>query len=86
MMNPLAGLGDMQKLQQQAKQMQEALQKEEITVEKNGVVVTVRGDQRIMQIEIDGVLENRVTEAINEAVQKTQQLAATKLMEIARQG
>lgn len=84
MFNPLSAFGNIQKLQQQAKQMQAALQQEEITVEKNGVVVKVRGDQKIQEIEIDGVLENRVVEAINEAIKKTQEIAARKLMEIAK--
>jgi len=82
MFNPLKGLGNLQQLQQQAKQMQQALQKEEVTIEKNGVVITVRGDQRIINVEIDGVMENRVTDAINDAVKKTQELAARKLMEM----
>lgn len=82
MINPLSGLGDLQKLQQQAQMMQEALKEEQVVVEKNGVKVTVRGDQLIQEIEIDGVVENRLTEAINEAVKKTQELAARKLIEI----
>jgi DNA-binding protein YbaB len=84
MFNPLGGLGNLQKLQQQAKQMQEALKKEEVTVEKNGVVVKVRGDQKIIEVEIDGVMENRVVDAINDAIRKTQELAARKLMEISK--
>lgn len=84
MFNPLSGLGDLQKLQQQAKQMQQALQKEEVTVEKNGVVVKVRGDQKILEVEIDGVIENRIVDAINDAIKKTQELAARKLMEISK--
>ena len=85
MLNPLSGLGDLQKLQQQAKLMQEALQKETVEVEKNGVKVTVRGDQVIMSIEVDGIIENRVAEAVNEAIKKTQELAARKLIEISSQ-
>ena len=85
MFNPLSGLGDLQKLQQQAKLMQEALQKEIVEVEKNGVKVTVRGDQVIMSIEVDGIIENRVAEAVNEAIKKTQELAARKLIEISSQ-
>jgi DNA-binding protein YbaB len=84
MFNPLSGLGDLQKLQQQAKKMQEALQKEEVTVEKNGVIVKVRGDQKILEVEIDGVIENRIVDAINDAIKKTQELAARKLMEISK--
>ena len=82
MFNPLKGLGNLQQLQQQAKQMQQALQKEEITIEKNGVLITMRGDQRIINVEIDGVMENRIADAINEAVKKTQELAARKLMQM----
>jgi len=84
MFNPLGGLGNLQKLQQQAKQMQQALQQEEVTIEKNGVIVKVRGDQRILEVEIDGVIENRIAEAINEAIKKTQELAARKLIELSK--
>ena len=84
--NPLSGLGDLQKLQQQAQQMQAALQQEQVIVEKNGVRVVVRGDQVIHEIEIDGVIENRIAEAINEAIKKTQELAARKLIEISQKG
>jgi len=85
MFNPLSGLGDLQKLQQQAQQMQAALQQEEVVVEKNGVRVVVRGDQVISTIEVDGVIENRIADAINEAIKKTQELAAKKLIEISSQ-
>lgn len=85
MFNPLSGLGDLQKLQQQAQQMQQALQKEEVVVEKHGVKVVVRGDQQILEIEVDGIIENRIADVINEAVKKTQELAAKKLIEISQQ-
>jgi hypothetical protein len=85
MFNPLAGLGDLQKLQQQAQKMQAALQQETVEVDRNGVKVTVRGDQVILAIEVDGIIENRIAEAVNEAVKKTQELAARKLIEISSQ-
>ena len=85
MFNPLGGLGDLQKLQQQAQQMQTALQQEHVTIEKNGVKVVLRGDQAIEVVEVDGVIENRIAEAINEAIKKTQELAAKKLIEISSQ-
>ncbi len=86
MVNPFGGLGDLQKLQQQAQKMQQALQQEEVVVERNGVKVVVRGDQVISEIEVDGVIENRIAEAVNEAIKKTQELAAKKLIEISTQG
>ena len=85
MLNPFGALGDLQKLQQQAQKMQAALQQEQVVVEKNGVKVVIRGDQIIESIEVDGIVENRIAEAINEAVKKTQELAAKKLIEISSQ-
>ena len=82
MFNPFKGLGDLQAMQQKAKQMQEALAQEEVVVEKDGVRIVLRGDQKVKEISVDGVLENRISEAINEAVKKTQELAARKLMEM----
>jgi len=86
MFNPLSGLGDLQKLQQQAQKMQQALQQEEVIVEKNGVRIVMRGDQQLMEISVDGIVENRIAEAINEAVKKTQELAAKKLIEVSQTG
>ena len=82
MFNPLKALGNLNQLQQQARQMQQALQQEQVTVDKNGVQVVVRGDQQVISVSIDGVMENRVAEAINEAIKKTQEMAARKLMEM----
>ena len=85
MNNPLSGLGDLQKLQQQAQKMQSALQQEQVVVENNGVKVVLRGDQQIIEVEVDGVIENRIADTINEAIKKTQELAARKLIEISGQ-
>jgi len=82
----LGGLGDLQKLQQQAQKMQAALQQETVVIDSNGVKITMRGDQQILEVEIDGIVENRIAEAVNEAVKKTQELAAKKLIEISQQG
>ena len=81
MFNPFKGLGDIQKLQR----MQKDLQKEEVVVEKNGIRVVVRGDQQIKEITVDDIVEPRITDAINEAVKKTQELAARKLIEMSQE-
>lgn len=65
--------------------VQKALQNEELTIEKNGVKIVMRGDQQIREVEIDGVVENRITEAINEAVKQTQEHAAKKLLEMSKE-
>lgn len=64
--------------------MQAALQQETVVIERNGVKITMRGDQQILEVEIDGIIENRIAESVNEAVKKTQELAAKKLIEISQ--
>ena len=66
--------------------MQAALQQEQVIIDKNGVKVVLRGDQQIIEISVDGIVENRIADAINDAIKKTQELAARKLIEISTQG
>lgn len=82
MFNPLKGLGDLNQMRQQAQKMQELLKKEEVTIERQGIKIVIRGDQHVKLVEIDGIVENRLAEAMNEAFEKTQKMAAQKLMEI----
>ncbi|OGK28727.1 hypothetical protein A3D06_01480 [Candidatus Roizmanbacteria bacterium RIFCSPHIGHO2_02_FULL_40_9] len=84
MINPLKGFGDLHKMQKQAQAMQAALQQEEVIVERDGIRVVLRGDQQVKEVEVDGVLDNRIVAAINEAVRKTQELAARKLIELSQ--
>lgn len=76
MFNPLKGMGDLAKLHK----IQKKLQEQEVVVEKNGVTVVMRGDQKIKDIIIDEERADRVVDAINEAVRKTQEEAARTLM------
>jgi len=80
MFNPLKGLGDINELRKQAQQMQAALAQEEIVVEKDGVRIVMTGDQKIKELVIDGQLDIRVADAIEEALKKSQQIAARALM------
>lgn len=82
MFNPLKGLGDLNQLRQQAQKIQQQLQQEEVSIEKDGISVLIRGDQKVLSVVIDGVEENRVAEALNEAIKKSQDLAAKKLINL----
>lgn len=82
MFNPLKGLGDLNQLRQQAKQMQDLLKQEEVTVEKNGIKIVMRGDQHVKSVEVDGVVENRLAEAMNDILKKIQEMSAKKFFEI----
>lgn len=62
--------------------MQKALAQEFVTVEKNGVRVRMSGDQKVQKIEIEGEENDRVAEAINEAIKESQKVAAKKIQEI----
>ena len=75
-------LGDMNKLRQQAMTMQKNLAAQTITVEENGVKVVITGDQKIMSIEIQGMSNEVLNEVINKAIRKSQELAATELMNV----
>jgi len=76
MFNPLKGLGDIHKLQK----IQQQLKSQKVTVEKDGITVVMRGDQKIEEILVDGESVDRIVDAINEAVRKTQEEAAKSLM------
>lgn len=82
MINPFKNLSDLKSMRDQALEIQRTLAAEVITVEKNGVKVVITGDQRIQSLEADGNPDNRVLEAVNEAIRKSQEVAARKLGEM----
>ena len=79
MSNPLKALGDLNKLRQQAKKMQQELAAEEIRVEEGDIVVVISGDQKIKQFSVQGVSSNEAVEVLNKAIKKSQEVAARKL-------
>ncbi|MBM3283435.1 YbaB/EbfC family nucleoid-associated protein [Candidatus Gottesmanbacteria bacterium] len=82
MFNPFKTLGDLKTMREQAVKMQQLLAAEEVTFEKNGVKVTMSGDQKIKQLIIDNQEDYRIKEVIAEAIRKSQELAAQKLTEM----
>ncbi|MEK7165385.1 MAG: YbaB/EbfC family nucleoid-associated protein, partial [Patescibacteria group bacterium] len=54
MQNPLKMLGDLNKMRQQATQIQADLEKQEYTVEKGRIKIVITGNQRIVAAMIDG--------------------------------
>lgn len=82
MNNPLKALGDINKLRQQAMQMQKALAQEEIVVEEGDVRVVITGDQKIKEFSVQGVTSDVAVTALNQAIKKSQELAAGKLQEM----
>ena len=82
MFNPFGKLGELKKMRDQAMQIQKQLQAEEIQVEKNGVVVLITGDQKIKSLSTNGRSDDDVRDAVNEAVKKSQEIAAKKLSQM----
>ena len=75
-------LGDMNKLRQQAMQMQKNLAVQQITIEENGVKIVISGDQKILVLEVQGLSNQVLTDVINKAIRKSQELAAKELMNV----
>jgi len=82
MNNPFSQLGELKKMRDQAMQIQRLLSAEEISIDKNGVQITISGDQKIKEIKTNGRSDNDIKEAINEAVKKSQEIAAKKLSQM----
>lgn len=82
MQNPFGQLGEIKKMRDQAMQIQRQLAAEELTVEKKGVSIVITGDQKIKEIRTNGKSDKDIAEAVNEAVKKSQEIAAKKLQEM----
>ncbi|MEK9206999.1 MAG: YbaB/EbfC family nucleoid-associated protein [Patescibacteria group bacterium] len=82
MNNPFGQLGELKKMRDQAMQIQRLLAAEKIDIEKNGVKIVITGDQKIQEIETNGRSDNDIKEAVNEAVKKSQEIAAKKLSQM----
>ena len=82
MQNPLKALGDLNQLRKQAQQMQQALAQQTIVVEEGDVRVVITGDQRITEFSVQGVTSDVAVTALNQAIKKSQELAASKLQEM----
>lgn len=69
-------------IRDQAVAMQKQLQAEMIEVEENGIRVVMTGDQKVETVTIDGKYEERLVTVLNQAIKKSQQVAAKKLQEM----
>jgi len=77
--NPFGQLGELKKMRDQAMAMQRELQSEIVEVSKRGVYVKISGDQKVLEIKSNDKSDDDIREAVNEAVKKSQEVAAKKL-------
>lgn len=82
MMNPFKQIGDLKKMRDQAMEIQRQLAQEEVVVDKNDVHIVISGDQKIRTLETNGKSDDDVKEAFNEAIKKSQEVAARKLSQM----
>jgi len=85
MINPFKALGDLNAMRKQAAQIQAALEQEEFEINEGNVRILISGNQNVRVVEIDGVVNETLKRAINDAIKKSQQAAAMKLTELSKQ-
>ena len=84
MMNPFKALGDLNAMRKQAAQIQQALESEEFEVVQGNVRILITGNQNVKVVEVDGVPNEDIRRAINDAIKRSQQAAAGKLAELSK--
>lgn len=82
MFNPFQKVGELKKMRDQAMEIQKQLQAEEVVVDKNGVHIVISGDQKVKELSSNGKSDGDVKDAINEAIKKSQEVAAKKLSQM----
>ena len=79
MFDKLKQLGELNKMRAQAVKIQKELKKQEIEIEEGGVRIVVSGDQKVKELEVNGMTNQKTVEVINKAIEKSQKMAAQKL-------
>ena len=69
------------KLRQQAKKLQEEMEKISHVEEEDSIKVIVNGTQTLISLEVDGEDQSRIVRVINKATKEVQKKAAKKMME-----
>ncbi len=82
MFNPFGQIAELKKMRDQAMEIQKVLSQEVLEVEKNGVRIVITGDQKMRELESNGRSDEDILEAVNEAVKKSQEVAAKKLSQM----
>ena len=84
MQNPFKMLGDLNAMRKQAATIQAALELEEFEVVQGNVRIVITGNQNVKVVEVDGIPNEDLKRAFNDAVKRSQQAAAGKLAEISK--
>ena len=83
-------MGDMYKLQKEAKKIKKELAQTHVFAESNGIKVTVNGEQEVLSVEIldesilgdAKALSKNMADATNRALKKAQSIAAERMKSV----
>ena len=75
-------LGELNKLRQQAKSLQQELEQIKHRLEKGAYKVVVTGDQKIDYLEVEGKENRELKDLINDALKEVQKKSAKKMLEM----
>ena len=73
---------DKAKMLAQAFKLKQAVEKETVEVEENGIKIVVSGDQKVKFLTINGMENKILVEVINKAMKKAQESAAKKMKDM----
>lgn len=79
MFNPLKGVSDLKKLRDEAMKLQKELQQIEVSSNKGNSSVVMTGDMKVKSIKVNGEEMHSLKEAVNDAIEKAQKQAASKM-------
>jgi DNA-binding protein YbaB len=80
--NKMKQIGELKKMRDQAMKIQKELAQLTTTVEQDGIMIVISGDQKIQELEVDGAPNKRLLDALNKALKKSQEMSAKKMQEM----
>jgi len=84
MVNPFKMLGDLNAMRKSAAAIQQALEGEEFEVRDGDIRIVITGNQNVKLVEVNGVADDAMRRAMNDAIKRSQQAAAGKLAEMSK--
>lgn len=85
MFNPIKGagqLGQLKKLRDEAKKIQDELGRIEVEEEKGRAYIKLTADMKVKSVRVNGEEMSDLRDAINDAIEKAQKKAAHKMQEM----
>ncbi len=72
-------LGELKKMRDEALRIQKELAAEKVEINEGEIKIVISGDQKIQELEIKGEPQPRLTEVLNKAIKRSQEVAARKV-------